>query len=158
MGISFDSVLGVHEKALHLRAMRSEILASNIANADTPGYQARDIDFKSALSEAMGENSSSRLSLGNNATGAAASSLGLSLPSSGTSINQAGISVSSNNPSDMAASLKYRIPLQSALDGNTVEADREQAAFADNTVRYQATLQFLGGKFSSMKTAITGGR
>lgn len=156
MGINFDSVLGVHEKALHLRALRSEILASNIANADTPGYQARDIDFKSALSEAMGENSSSRLGVG--VGNAGVNNLSLSVTSSGTSINQAGVSVSNNNPSDLATGLKYRLPLQSALDGNTVETDREQAAFADNTVRYQATLQFLGGKFSSMRSAITGGR
>lgn len=151
MGISFDQVLGVHEKALHLRAMRSEILASNIANADTPGYQARDIDFKSALSEAMG---------GSAQAGAAqvGGSLALSTSSAGTSINQAGMSISGNSASDIAASLKYRIPLQSAQDGNTVETDREQAAFADNTIRYQATLQFLGGKFSSMKNAISGGR
>ena len=70
---------------------------------------------------------------------------------------RAGANVSASSSSS-AESLKYRIPLQSSIDGNTVEAEREQAAFADNTVRYQATLQFLGGKFSSMKTAITGGR
>lgn len=157
MGISFDSVLGVHEKALHLRAMRSEVLASNIANADTPGYQARDFDFKAALADAMGESAasanSSRMSVGNVSQNT--NNLSLSAASSGTSINQAGVSVGS---SSLAESLKYRIPLQSSIDGNTVEAEREQAAFADNTVRYQATLQFLGGKFSSMKTAITGGR
>lgn len=157
MGMSFDSILGVHEKALHLRAMRSEILASNIANADTPGYQARDIDFTSALSEAMGENSASRININAGASGSP-NTLGLRVASAGTSINQAGMSISGNSPGDISASLKYRIPLQSALDGNTVETDREQAAFADNTVRYQATLQFLGGKFSSMKNAITGGR
>ena len=147
MGISFDSVLGVHEKALHLRAQRSEIIASNIANAYTPGYQARDIDFKSALSEAMGEN---------RAAVASGANLALRASSHGTSINESGQRISSTN--DVAASIKYRIPMQSALDGNTVETDREQAAFADNTVRYQATLQFLGGKFSSMKNAISGGR
>ncbi|MBQ0713794.1 flagellar basal body rod protein FlgB [Paraperlucidibaca wandonensis] len=159
MGISFDSVLGVHEKALHLRAMRSEVLASNIANADTPGYQARDFDFKAALAGAMGESAAnannSRMSVGNVSQNT--NNLGLSVSSSGTSINQAGANVSASSSSS-AESLKYRIPLQSSIDGNTVEAEREQAAFADNTVRYQATLQFLGGKFSSMKTAITGGR
>lgn len=159
--MSFDAILGVHEKALHLRALRSEILASNIANADTPGYQARDIDFKAALSQAMGENPANRMAARMNTSAAEAGAsprLGLSVASAGTSINQDGLSTTRSSPSDVATSLKYRIPLQSALDGNTVETDREQAAFADNTVRYQATLQFLGGKFSSLKNAITGGR
>lgn len=138
MAINFDKALGIHEQALMLRAQRNGILATNIANADTPNYKARDIDFRAALASASG-GSSSTLSLQTTEPG--------HLPADG-----------GNGLSPLGAQLQYRLPQQRSLDGNTVETHIEEAAYADNAVRYQASLQFLGGKFASLKSAITGGR
>ena len=120
-----------HEQALKLRALRTEILSSNIANADTPNYKARDIDFASAYRQA-GDNS---LRLRTTRAG----------HQSGTSAN------------GMGADVKYRVPMQPSLDGNTVEADVEQTQFAENTVRYRASLAFLSSRISGMRYAIKGG-
>jgi flagellar basal-body rod protein FlgB len=109
--------MGVHAAALKLREQRTELLANNLANADTPGFKARDLDFKAALAAAT------------NATA---------------------------SPGSAEAFLKYRTPLAPSLDGNTVDAQLEQAAFAENAVRYQATLSFLSSQFRSLMTAITG--
>ena len=133
MPLSLDDHLGVHAAALKLRARRTELLAANLANADTPGYRARDIDFKSALA----------------AAGGGASGVHLATTQRGhigaTGVNGTG-----------SPELKYRVPLAPSLDGNTVDAQLEQAAFARNTVSYQATLSFLGAKFRGLMTAITG--
>ncbi len=134
MPIGLDKYLGVHAQALNLRSQRTELLAANMANADTPGYRARDIDFKTALAQA-----------GGNATP------GVHLQTT----NAAHIGPKLVNGA-ASPELKYRTPLAPSLDGNTVDAQLEQAAFAENTVRYQATLQFLGSKFRGLMTAITG--
>ena len=132
MPSSIDNYLGVHAAALKLRSQRTEVLAANLANADTPGYRARDIDFKSALAQASGN------------------------------AKQGGVHLQTTNAGHIgpngtpAPELKYRTPLAPSLDGNTVDAQLEQAAFAENTVRYQATLQFLNSKFRGLMTAITG--
>ncbi len=139
MPINFDKALGVHQHALTLRAQRSEILAANIANVDTPNYKARDIDFEAALSKATGSNETSPVHLKRTA---------------GNHING---NVSASG-SSLQAELMYRMPQQSSLDGNTVEAHRENAAFTENALLYQTSLQFLGGKFKGLKAAITGGR
>ena len=131
MGISFDSVLGVHEKALHLRAMRSEVLASNIANADTPNYKARDLDFRQALSGALG---------------AKGDALALKTTS------QRHIAGAASNP--LEAALKFRTEEQGAVDGNTVNMDVERSAFAENSVHYQASLTFINGMLTTMQRAI----
>jgi flagellar basal-body rod protein FlgB len=123
MALSLDSYLGVHAQALTLEAQRTEVLAANLANADTPNYKARDIDFKAALSAA------------NNGADPSGNALGTNLPG--------------NN-------LKYRVPMAPALDGNTVDTQLEQAAFAENSVRYQATLTFLNARLKELMTAITG--
>jgi flagellar basal-body rod protein FlgB len=112
------------------------VLAANLANADTPGYRARDIDFKHALATAIGQTS----------------------PGSGvhlatTRAGHIGTSTANGTP---APELKYRVPLAPALDGNTVDGQLEQSAFAENTVRYQATLSFISSKFRALMTAITG--
>jgi flagellar basal-body rod protein FlgB len=112
-----------------------EVLAKNLANVDTPNYKAQDIDFKTALAQA----------------GSPGSSLALTT----TSANQIGNSATSGDL-DNSAALKYRVPLAPSLDGNTVDEQMEQAAFADNTVRYQATLTFLSGSLKDLVTAITG--
>lgn len=120
-----------HEQALRLRALRSEILSSNIANADTPNYKARDIDF----AEAMRNVNSTQVTMRKTNP----------LHQSPLTTNRAG------------AEVKYRVPMQSTLDGNTVETDVEQAQFAENTVRYRASLTFLNGQINGLRYAIRGG-
>lgn len=134
MPSSIDNYLGVHAAALTLRSQRTEVLAANLANADTPGYRARDIDFKRALAAASGQSSG-----------------GVHLAT--TRAGHIGAATANGTP---APELKYRVPLAPALDGNTVDGQLEQAAFAENTVRYQATLSFISSKFRALMTAITG--
>jgi flagellar basal-body rod protein FlgB len=132
MPLNLDTYLGVHADALKLQSKRMEVIADNLANSDTPGYKARDIDFRAAMAKAGGADAPVKLAT--------------------TSPGHLG-----TDPTAAAdASLKYRVPLAPALDGNTVDAQQEQAAFADNTVRYQATLTFLSSSFKSLMTAITG--
>jgi flagellar basal-body rod protein FlgB len=133
MPVNLDSYLGVHATALKLRSQRTEVLASNLANVDTPGYRARDIDFKSVLAATSGEGSTVHM----------------------TATRPGHIGAATVNGST-TPELKYRTPLAPSLDGNTVDAQLEQAAFAENSVRYQATLTFLNAKFRSLLTAITG--
>ena len=135
MPLSLDAYLGVQQDALKVQSKRMEVLAKNLANVDTPNYKAQDIDFKTALAQA-------------GAPGAA-------LPLATTTSNQIGNSATSGDI-DTSGALKYRVPLAPSLDGNTVDAQMEQAAFADNTVRYQATLTFLTGSLKDLMTAITG--
>jgi flagellar basal-body rod protein FlgB len=135
MPLSLDSYLGVQQDALKVQSKRMEVLAKNLANVDTPNYKAQDIDFKTALAQA--------------------GSPGAALPLATTTSNQIGNSATSGDI-DTSGALKYRVPLAPSLDGNTVDAQMEQAAFADNTVRYQATLTFLSGSLKELMTAITG--
>jgi flagellar basal-body rod protein FlgB len=137
VAIDLDSYLGVHAKALGLREQRTELLARNLANADTPGYKARDLDFQAALANAEGKSSAGTMRATQAGHIGAAADAAL-------------------NPGSTEAFLKYRTPLAPSLDGNTVDAQLEQAAFADNSVRYQATLNFLSSRFRSLMTAITG--
>jgi flagellar basal-body rod protein FlgB len=133
MPLSLDSYLGVDAAAMNVQSKRMEVLANNLANVDTPNYKARDIDFRTVL--------------------AAAGSPGTNLALTTTSAAHLG---GASTTDDSTAGLKYRTPLAPSLDGNTVDAQLEQAAFADNTVRYQATLTFLGSSLKSLMTAITG--
>ncbi|MEO8019006.1 MAG: flagellar basal body rod protein FlgB [Pseudomonadota bacterium] len=135
MPINLDQYVSVHATALEVRARRGELIANNLANADTPGYRARDIDFRQAMARASGD---------------PASSVSLSTTQPGH-IGAANSADASTNPD-----LKFRTPLAPALDGNTVDAQIEQAAFAENAVRYQATLTFLNSKFRGLLTAILG--
>jgi flagellar basal-body rod protein FlgB len=136
MPLNLDQYVSVHATALDVRARRGELIANNLANADTPGYQARDIDFRQAMARAAGEKPTSGVHLSTTNAGHIGGS---------TSADAA------TNPD-----LKYRTPLAPALDGNTVDAQVEQAAFAENAVRYQATLTFLNSKFRGLLTAILG--
>jgi flagellar basal-body rod protein FlgB len=122
-----DRAFGVHAEALQLRARRGELLASNLANADTPNYKARDLDFRNALNEARAETT-------------------LATTNAGHMHSQGGGS----------AQAMYRVPGQSSLDGNTVDTQIEQAKFAENAVRYTTSLRFLSGRISSLMTAIKG--
>lgn len=130
MTISIDKALGIHPDALRLRERRTEVLAANLANADTPGFKARDLDFRSVLAQQVPP-----------APLAATSAGHIREPAPGT---------------PAAAALLYRVPTQSSLDGNTVDPHLEKAAFAENTVRYQATLMLLGSKLGGLMTAIRG--
>jgi flagellar basal-body rod protein FlgB len=136
MANSLDQYLGVHAAALDVRARRTELIANNLANADTPGYKARDIDFRQAMARAAGEPATSGVHL---------------------STTQAGhIGGAASADATGSPDLKYRTPLAPALDGNTVDTQLEQSAFAENAVRYQATLTFLNNKFRGLLTAIMG--
>ena len=125
--------LNFHGNALTLRAERQKLLASNIANGDTPGYQARDFDFSSALKQAMGQSSS--------------------MPAMATSstAHLAGRTGALAEPN-----LLYATSSQTNLDGNTVDMDRERASFVDNAVKYEATLRFINGNVRTMLDAIKG--
>jgi flagellar basal-body rod protein FlgB len=133
MPINFDSALGIHADALRVRSQRAEMLASNLANADTPNYKARDIDFQSAMKMAMDSQS----------------------PSSLKSTNSKHFSTQVNSLSTSPV-VQYRSVMQDSLDGNTVDTQIEQSQFMENAVQYQASLEFLGGKFSSLLKAIKG--
>lgn len=130
-----EAAFQFHQQALGLRQQRHKVLASNIANADTPGYKARDMDFASALQKATGQLS---------APGGKA--LGLSRTSEG---HLSGSGLAARQPD-----LLYRVPDQPSLDGNTVDMDRERTAFADNAVRYQAALTMMNSRIQGLKTAM----
>jgi flagellar basal-body rod protein FlgB len=130
MTISIDSALGVHADALRLREQRTEILAANLANADTPGFKARDLDFGSVLAGQGG---------------------GVSLDAT-----DPGHITPGDTGMPAAVDLLYRLPTQSSLDGNTVDPHLEKAAFAENAVRYQSTLMILGSRIRGLMTAIRG--
>lgn len=133
MPINFDSALGIHADALRVRSQRAEMLASNLANADTPNYKARDLDFQSAMKMAMDSQS----------------------PSSLKATNSKHFSTQVNSLS-MSPAVQYRSVMQDSLDGNTVDTQIEQSQFMENAVQYQASLEFLGGKFTSLRKAIKG--
>ena len=125
--------LNFQAEALVLRSERQRLIASNIANADTPGYVARDMNFASALREATGQ----RATAGRmNATAA------------GHMQAPAGARAEAN--------LRYATPSQTNLDRNTVDMDRERASFADNSLKYEATLRFINGSVRTMLDAIQG--
>jgi len=108
-----ETLFGIHGAALAVRSQRMGLIASNIANASTPGFKARDLDFRSALAAEQGAGS-------------------------------------------MAAAIKYRVPLQTSMDGNTVELSQEQTDFAENAVQYQTTLSFLTGRITQVTRALKG--
>jgi flagellar basal-body rod protein FlgB len=134
MSFDLDSYLGIHAQALPLRTQRMNVLAENIANADTPNYKARDIDFRAAFARATGDLAGREPPL--------ARTNPAHLPAIGTTAG--------------GARLGYRVPHAPSLDGNTVEGDIELAAIGENALQYQATLTFLGGKLATLKSAITG--
>lgn len=131
-----DAALQFGTEALNLRAQRQEILASNIANADTPGYQARDIDFSSELNRALEKGR--------------AQGSGLSLAV--TSARH--IPAQTATPPSM--DLLYRIPDQPSMDGNTVDMDRERTQFADNSLKYQTDLTLISSQIKGMMSVLQG--
>ena len=134
MSLDINSYLGVHAQALIVESRRTELLASNLAHADTPNFKAKDIDFKQALA-------------------AAASPSG---PTVSLLTTQPGHQGGSGASATDEPGVKFRVPMAPSLDGNTVDEQLEQSAFAENSVRYQATLTILNSKLRSLMTAITG--
>lgn len=138
MKIGFENALGPHAHALQLRAERTEVLARNIANADTPGFLARDVDFRAELSRQL------------------ESSPAAATPDRGLSISNAAHISEQASETPVMSALKYRVPLMPSFDGNTVDVQTEQAEFAENNLQFQASLRFLDGKFKGLLTAIKG--
>lgn len=130
MAFNFADAFGMLPQSVALRGRRMEIIASNLANADTPGYQARDLDFRQMMNEHTGGLNTLRT-------------------------NARHLSAAGGVTAD--TELKYRIPLQPSVDGNTVDPQFEQTAFADNAIRFQASLMFLNRRISGLSEAITGG-
>ncbi len=134
MSISFDRALGIHEQALGFRAQRAEVLANNIANADTPHYKARDLEFASVLAEQSAKSQRGQVSL--NRTNSQ------HIPADGVAMGD--------------ASLAYRTPLDPSIDQNTVDLQIEQSNYAENSVQFQASFTFLNSKFKGLVNALRG--
>ncbi|RKF19622.1 flagellar basal body rod protein FlgB [Alginatibacterium sediminis] len=130
MAISFDKAFGVHQYTAGVRAKRAEVIASNIANADTPGYKARDVDFSKALANAK-TNQNVRMA----------------------TTNERHIGGASGISNDIS----YKVPTQPDTgDGNTVELDKEKNSFMQNGLEYQAGMNFLNSKVMGLKKSING--
>lgn len=130
-------VIDFQSEALVLRAERQRLIASNIANADTPGYQARDFDFSSALRAATAGRA-----------GAAGAATTLGGPVAGDLLAEG------FGRDRVPPSLRYATPAQTNLDSNTVDMDRERASFADNALKYESTLRFINGSVRTMLDAM----
>ena len=128
-----DAHLQVKRTALNARAYRQELLASNIANADTPNFKARDIDFSSALQGALSARSGT---------------MGM-MRTSARHLDSA-----TENPA--GAQVLYRTVRQPSIDGNTVDMDVERTQFADNAIHYEANLTFINGQIKTLLAAIQG--
>ncbi len=139
--------LDFHAKGLALRAERQRLLASNIANADTPGYKSRDFNFAQAMQAATGEEGLARV-LTRVSGGATADGR--------TTQRHLALPVVGGEGGSGVASMGYATTAQPSLDNNTVDLDRERASFVDNAVRYEATLRFINGNVRTMLSAIQG--
>jgi flagellar basal-body rod protein FlgB len=128
-----DAALGIQPRALTVAAKRMELVAANMANADTPGFKARDIDFRSVLKSALESADSSAMTLNTTHAGHL-------------------------QPADQAAAGRalYRVPNHPSLDGNTVDTQLEQSAFAEVSVRYQASLDFIDEQVGGLRKALRG--
>lgn len=134
MRFDLDKAMGIHEQALYVRARRNGIIASNMANADTPNYKARDIDFRAALKQVAGMEDEGRM----------------------RTTHSGHIQPSGTGAAD--AEVLYRHPHQPSIDGNTVDAQMEKARFTENAVQYQTTLNFLTSRFKGLTNALKGGQ
>lgn len=132
MAITFDRAFSGHDKTLLFRSARASVLANNIANADTPNYKARDISFASMLENAE----RNRLTM--------------------SATNTKHFEAMSGSSAD--DNLLYRVPSQPSLDGNTVDMQREQAEFTQNSLQFDTSFMFLDRKISGMKKALSGGQ
>jgi len=128
--MGLNDIFGVHGLALEVRSRRAELLAANLANADTPGYKARDIRFQDVLSAANGD------------------SVTLDTPDPRD--------IAGGTGGLFGTDVLYRVPMQPSLDGNTVDTQVEKEAFMKNAVQYQASLQFLDNRIKSLQLALKG--
>ncbi|MDQ7979100.1 flagellar basal body rod protein FlgB [Paraburkholderia sp. SARCC-3016] len=155
-----DQDFAFNKEALDVRAYRQEVLSSNIANADTPNYKARDINFSSSLAGALRQ--------ANGESGFGASRLQMAQPAGVTT----GMTLATTEPGHMAGKAKliptggpaedygrlgYRIPVQPALDGNTVDLDSERVQFADNTLHLESGMTLVSSQIKGLLSAITSG-
>ena len=131
--MSMFQIFNVAGSAVSAQSQRLNVVASNLANADTPGYVARDMDFASALRQATGQ-----------------------LAAPGTLSTSTAGHMQASAAARAEATLRYATPSQTNLDRNTVDMDRERASFADNSVKYEATLRFINGSVRTMLDAIKG--
>lgn len=137
MGITFDKAFGIHQHTMQVRNKRAEVLAGNLANADTPGYKARDLDFKLALQQQakVRELPTSQMELVK------------------TSPRHMDLSDLPND--DPERTLKFRLPYQADTgNGNSVEVNAERMKYVDNTLQFQASMQFLNGRITTLMSAI----
>jgi len=148
MFANLTSGLDFHAKALVLRAERQRVLASNMANADTPGYVARDFNFKEALSQQT-QTSDSELSR-------AGKGLSLKTDINMTNTRHLPLTGLSNSELSGGNAMGYAVQTQPSVDGNSVDMDRERSAFVDNSVRYESTLRFINGQSKTILSAIQG--
>ncbi len=131
MSISFGDIFGVHSQALSLRARRAEVLAGNLANVDTPGYKAKDLDFKAAMKTAIDEQTGSI---------------------HGTNLARTNDKHLVGQDNIFAAAEVFKRPLQPDTgDGNTVDVSSERMAYVENSIDYQATLTFLNTKIANLR-------
>ena len=132
MAIGFDKGFQLHSQGMLIRSQRAEVIASNIANADTPGYKAKGLDFKDALAKAASNQQSGM-----------------------TKTHEKHFDVRT----EMNSSVEFRIPNQADTgDGNTVDVQVERNLYLKNSMEYQASVQFLNGKIKAMKKVISGGQ
>lgn len=131
MAINFDNALGIHDDALAFRARRAAVLANNLANADTPNYKARDLDFSASLQRA---------------------SEGMRRSELARTDSRHIYASSTSGDSD----LLYRVPQQPSIDGNTVEGEAEHAKYMENAMDFQASFTFLNSKFTGLMSAVRG--
>ena len=134
MSISFDKALGIHQQALSFRAQRAEVLANNITNAYTPNYKARDLDFSAVLAAQADKSKNGSFALNK---------------TNSRHIEAQGLSSADE-------SLLYRTPMQPSIDQNTVDAQLEQASYAENSVNFQASFTLLNSKFKGLVAALRG--
>jgi len=129
---SLENALGLHEMALRLRSRRTEVLASNIANADTPYFKARDFDFHAVLSDYRAD------------------------PGADAPVMTNGRHIGQAVAGDFSPLLQYRNPYHSSVDGNTVDGQVEKTKFMENSLHYQSTVAFIDGKIKGLRKAIKG--
>lgn len=132
MAISFNEALGTYESALKLRSKRAELLSSNLVNADTPNYKARDFDFHSALKSEMSRNNASTMQA--------------------TKVDHFAMGHDLNG----GLALQYRTPTQPSVDGNTVDEHLEHAQFMENSLEFQTAFKLLNSRFKGLVSAIRG--
>lgn len=163
MNQTLDGLFHYYQTAINLRSYRQEVLASNIANADTPGYKARDFEFGQALTGALqndpaaaqGPTGLVRTALGAFTPAAASAAAGLATTTAGHQSGAQSLDPVGHALAQSAAQLKYRAPAQDSVDGNTVDMDVERSNFANNAIHYEANLTQLTAQIKDLISAMS---